>query len=231
VIIPLLPGHFSALGMLLADIRHEQVRTIYREIAGIAGDELTSVAEEVRGHIAELLTSEFIAESDQEIELYLDLRYRGQEFTLRTPASDTELRQDGGLEKVRQRFDELHALRFGHSADGSPVEVVNLRVVGIGRRERFSPTRAEHEGGVDVTARRVVSGDGSQSKASDWKVYQREQLPVGYQVTGPAVIEEYASTLVIDEGDVATVSDDGALDIQIAVAGSAGSTGTERAAQ
>jgi N-methylhydantoinase A len=231
VIIPLLPGHFSALGMLLADIRHEQVRTIYREIADIAGDELTSVAEEVRGHIAELLTTEFIAESDQEIELYLDLRYRGQEFTLRTPASDTELKQDGGLEKVRQRFDELHALRFGHSAEGSPVEVVNLRVVGIGRRERFSPTLAEHEGGVDVTTRRVVSGAGSQSKASDWKVYQREQLPVGYQVTGPAVIEEYASTLVIDEGDVATVSDDGALDIQIAVAGSTGSTGTERAAQ
>ena len=50
-------------------------------------------------------------------------------------------------------------------------------------------------------------------------------------MTGPAVIEEYASTLVIDEGDVATVSDDGALDIQIAVAGSTGSTGTERAAQ
>jgi N-methylhydantoinase A len=231
VIIPMLPGHFSALGMLLADIRHEQVRTIYREIADIAGDELISVAEEVRGHIAELLTSEFIAESDQEIELYLDLRYRGQEFTLRTPATDTELRQDGGLEKVRQRFDELHALRFGHSAEGSPVEVVNLRVVGIGRRERFSPTLAEHQGDVDITTRRVVSGTGSQSKASDWKVYQREQLPVGYQVAGPAVIEEYASTLVIDEGDVATVSDDGALDIQIAVAGSTGSTGTERAAQ
>jgi N-methylhydantoinase A len=231
VIIPMLPGHFSALGMLLADIRHEQVRTIYREIADIAGDELISVAEEIRGHIAELLTSEFIAESDQEIELYLDLRYRGQEFTLRTPATDTELRQDGGLEKVRQRFDELHALRFGHSAEGSPVEVVNLRVVGIGRRERFSPTLAEHQGDVDITTRRVVSGTGSQSKASDWKVYQREQLPVGYQVAGPAVIEEYASTLVIDEGDVATVSDDGALDIQIAVAGSTGSTGTERAAQ
>jgi N-methylhydantoinase A len=231
VIIPMLPGHFSALGMLLADIRHEQVRTIYREIADIAGDELISVAEEVRGHIAELLTSEFIAESDQEIELYLDLRYRGQEFTLRTPASDTELSQDGGLEKVRQRFDELHALRFGHSAEGSPVEVVNLRVVGIGRRERFSPTLAEYEGGIDVATRRVVSGTGSQSKASDWKVYQREQLPVGHQVVGPAVIEEYASTLVIDEGDVATVSDDGALDIQIAVAGSTGSTPAERAAQ
>jgi N-methylhydantoinase A len=108
---------------------------------------------------------------------------------------------------------------------------VNLRVVGIGRRERFSPTLAEHQGDVDITTRRVVSGTGSQSKASDWKVYQREQLPVGYQVAGPAVIEEYASTLVIDEGDVATVSDDGALDIQIAVAGSTGSTGTERAAQ
>ncbi|HEX4832614.1 MAG TPA: hydantoinase/oxoprolinase family protein [Trebonia sp.] len=229
VIIPMLPGHFSALGMLLADIRHEQVRTIYREIAGIAGDELISVADEVRDHIAGLLTAELIAAGDQEVELYLDLRYRGQEFTLRTPAARTELSTDAGLEKVRQRFDELHALRFGHSAAGSPVEVVNLRVVGIGRRERFSPTLAAHEGGIDITTRRVVSGAGSQSKAADWQVYQREQLPAGYQVTGPAVIEEYASTLVIDEGDVATVSDDGALDIQIAVAGPAGST--EGAAQ
>jgi N-methylhydantoinase A len=231
VIIPMLPGHFSALGMLLADIRHEQVRTVYREIGDVAGDELVGVAEEVRARIADLLTGEFIAADDQTIEIYLDLRYRGQEFTLRTPAADTELRQDGGLEKVRQRFDELHALRFGHNAEGSPVEVVNLRVVGIGRRERFRPTLPGQPGEVEITARRVVSGTGSRTKASRWKVYQREQLPVGYRVAGPAVIEEYASTLVIDDGDVATVADDGALDISIAATGSGSPADAEGAAQ
>ena len=90
-----------------------------------------------------------------------------------------------------------------------------MRVVGIGRRARFRPTAGTPTGEVEVTTRRVVAGVGSRAVAGDWSIYQREQLPVGFEVTGPAVIEEYASTLVIGAGDVATVGPDGALDIRI----------------
>jgi N-methylhydantoinase A len=215
VIVPLLPGHFSALGMLLADIRHELVRTIYATIDDVGIDTLTAVAREMSDEVRELLTTELIADRDQEVELFMDLRYRGQEFTLRTPCTSAELRSSEDLEKVRQRFDDLHEVRFGHSSSGSTVEIVNLRVVGIGHRERIRPKIGSTSGPVEVTTRRVVSGIGSHASGQDWSIYQREQLPVGYQVTGPAVIEEYASTLVIDEGDIAVVGPDGAIDIQI----------------
>ncbi|HEY7046833.1 MAG TPA: hydantoinase/oxoprolinase family protein [Jatrophihabitantaceae bacterium] len=219
VIVPVLPGHFSALGMLLADIRHELVRTIYATTDDIQGDELTAVAAEMSGEVTDLLTTELIAENDQTIELFCDLRYRGQEFTLRTPCAAGELRSREDLEKVRRRFDDLHEARFGHSSPGSVVEIVNLRVVGIGRRERIRPTIGSPSGEVEVTRRRVVTGVGSQARAADWNIYQREQLPVGYQLAGPAVIEEYASTLIIGEGDVAVVGTDGAIDIQIDTTG------------
>jgi N-methylhydantoinase A len=219
VIVPLLPGHFSALGMLLADIRHELVRTIYATIDGVDADVLTSVAQEMADEVRGMLTTELIEERDQAIELFCDLRYRGQEFTLRTPCTAEELRSTDDLEKVRRRFDELHEIRFGHSSPASTVEIVNIRVVGIGRRERIRPKIAAPSGEVEVTKRRIVSGVGSHASSKDWSIYQRGQLPVGYQVTGPAVIEEYASTLVIDEGDVAVIGPDGAIDIKIDITG------------
>jgi N-methylhydantoinase A len=215
VIVPMLPGHFSALGMLLADIRHELVRTIYSTTDDVSADVLTGVANEMSDDVTSMLTLELIAEQDQDIELFLDLRYRGQEFTIRTPCGAAELRSRADLEKVRQRFDELHELRFGHSSSGSTVEIVNVRVVGIGRRERIRPTISATAGEPVVTKRRVIAGTGSQAVAEDWNIYQREQLPVGYEVRGPAVIEEYASTIVLDANDVATVGPDGALDIRV----------------
>ncbi len=215
VIVPMLPGHFSALGMLLADIRHELVRTIYSTTDDVSADVLTGVANEMSDDVTSMLSSELIAKQDQDIELFLDLRYRGQEFTIRTPCGAAELRSRADLEKVRQRFDELHELRFGHSSSGSTVEIVNVRVVGIGRRERIRPTISATAGEPVVTKRRVIAGIGSQAVAKDWNIYQREQLPVGYEVRGPAVVEEYASTIVLDENDVATVGPDGALDIRI----------------
>jgi N-methylhydantoinase A len=172
-----------------------------------------------------MLTTELIEERDQAVELFCDLRYRGQEFTLRTSCTAEELRSTDDLEKVRKRFDELHEIRFGHSSPASTAEIVNIRVVGIGRRERIRPKIGTQSGEVEVTKRRVVSGVGSHASGRDWNIYKREQLPVGYQVIGPAVIEEYASTLVIDEGDVAVIGPDGAIDITIDITGGFDKTG------
>lgn len=219
VIVPVLPGHFSALGMLLADIRHELVRTIYATTDTVGTDTLRSVAEEMSATVRDMLTTELITAKDQAVELFVDLRYRGQEFTLRTQCSADELHSHTDLEKVRRRFDELHEVRFGHSSPAAVVEIVNLRVVGIGSRERIRPAIGAATGEVRVGTRRVVSGVGSHASGADWPVYRREQLPVGYTVTGPAVIEEYASTLVMDGGDVAVVGADGAIDIRIDTSG------------
>ena len=219
VIVPMLPGHFSALGMLLADIRHELVRTVYSTIDDIEPAALIKVVRELTEEVTTLLTTEMIAESNQSVEIFFDLRYRGQEFTLRTPSSAAELQSREDLEKLRQRFDELHEMRFGHNSPGATVEIVNVRVVGIGKRDRIRPKLESSADTVVPTTRRVAAGAGSRATATDWPIYQREALPVGYRLTGPAVIEEYASTVVINEGDVAVVGPDGSLDIRINIGG------------
>lgn len=219
VIVPMLPGHFSALGMLLADIRHELVRTVYSTIDDAEPAALTEVVREMSEEVTTMLTTELIPEPNQSVEIFFDLRYRGQEFTLRTPSTVAELQSREDLGKLRQRFDELHEVRFGHNSPGATVEIVNARVVGIGKRDRIRPKLGAPAGPVAPTTRRVASGVGSRATATDWQIYQREALPAGSRVTGPAVIEEYASTVVLNEGDVAVVGPDGALDIQIDITG------------
>jgi N-methylhydantoinase A len=215
VVVPPLPGHFSALGMLLADIRHDFVRTFYRELDGVNVNEIVEVVEEMRGEAFSLLQSESVSDESIGYEIYLDLRYSGQEFTLRTPVTDVQLRQ-GDKATIRKSFDALHLERFGHSAPEETVEVINVRVVGLSRRptQTIGSTSATGEG-PSQHVRDVGFADGRGVTTHSCDVWQRETLPVGFEVVGPAIIEEYASTTVLAPGDKAVVGDEGELVVTI----------------
>jgi N-methylhydantoinase A len=215
VIIPPLPGHFSALGMLLADIRHDFVRTFYRLLDEVEDTEIVEVVEEMRNEAFELLSSEDASPSSIGYEIYLDLRYAGQEFTIRTPVSDEVLRLNN-KSSIRKAFDALHQERYGHAAPNEVVEVINVRVVGLSRRptQSLGSTTAIGDGPVH-RSRGVSFAQGNQIVMHNCDVWQRETLPEGYSVTGPAIIEEYASTTVLAPGDRAVVGDEGELVVSI----------------
>jgi N-methylhydantoinase A len=215
VIIPPLPGHFSALGMLLADIRHDFVRTFYRLLDEAEGSQIVAVVEEMRNEAFELLSSEAASSASIGYEIFLDLRYSGQEFTIRTPVSDTELRSND-KSAIRKSFDALHLERYGHSAPNEVVEVINVRVVGLSRRPTQSIGNTSATGdGPQRKSREVGFADGRQIALHACDVWQRETLPAGFEVVGPAIIEEYASTTVLAPGDRAVVGDEGELVVSI----------------
>ena len=218
VVIPPFPGHFSAFGMLLADIRHDFVRTIYRRLGEIDPAELRQVMAEMSAEAAARLRAEGITDSEIEYETYLDLRYAGQEFTLRTPIRAREL-ADGDKAAVRARFDALHSARFGHVAPDEEAEVINARVVGLTRRPDISLGSAgSPRGDVQATADRdVIFSDRGQPVSLRCQVVARESLQPGDKIAGPAVIEEYASTILLGGNDTARVTED--LEIVIAVGG------------
>jgi N-methylhydantoinase A len=209
VVIPPLPGHYSAFGMLVSDVRHDYVRTCFGRLDEVAPDTLAAMIAEMSDEGRALLKEEGLPSDAISAEPFFDLRYAGQEFTLRVPVSPDEISPDG-LRAVRARFDDMHEARYGHVAKDEAVEVVNVRLVATGRRD--TPDLDAAPAGV----RPVGFAGASGCVLRDATVWRREQLAPGTRITGPAIVEEYASTVVVDDGDLVTVGDLGELVVHVA---------------
>jgi N-methylhydantoinase A len=216
VIIPNLPAHFSALGMLMTDVRHDYVRTYHSPLLESDYAELARIYAELIAAGRATLADEGVEEAARAYQRSMDLRYVGQEFWLQIPVSEAEIRTGDG-EAIRRRFDEVHDRRFGHAAQEEPLELVNLRLTATGARPKIAFPRVA----VDQTAPRVGTRPiylDDPTRQVECAVYRRERLAPGARLHGPCVIEEYASTTVLFDGDSATVADTGELIVEVAPA-------------
>ena len=147
VIVPLFPSHFSALGMLLADERHDFTRTFYYDLANLDFAELLKVHDEMAAEAKKSLRHARNAEFKTE----LDIRYVGQEFTLSVPVS-RELIVRGDRQKIRKAFDALYEHRYAHHSPDEPVEMVNIRLAGVGKRQKLKFPKLSGRRGEKVGA-------------------------------------------------------------------------------
>jgi N-methylhydantoinase A len=205
VVVPRLPAIFSAVGMLMADLRHDYVRTHYTGLADAEVPELAAMFEDLVALGAERLRSEGVEEGARSFERSLDLRYAGQEFALPIPVDPGELRS-GDIAAIRARFDAAHEHRYGYATPEEEVEMVNLRVVAKGARERPMLPSASAGAEDPLIGRRSVWFS-DPSAPVDCAVYARDRLRPGDVVAGPAVIEEHSSTTLLWPGDAARVAD------------------------
>src|SRR6185503_19746785 len=145
-----------------------------------------------------------------------DMRYVGQEHAVavRMPA---KVGDETARAEIKRLFDEAHELRYSHSAPEESADIVSLRVSAIGRlgKPQFAQIA---EGGPTPPASsrrgvRTVLFEGA--GALEAPVYDRAKLLQGNVITGPAIIEEVASTTVVEPGDTVTVSGFGHLVMQI----------------
>lgn len=215
VIIPVLPSHFSALGMLMSDLRHDYVRTHLVALRNLDFDELQSIVTDMIAEGRFVLEQERVPASAMSFQRFLDLRYEGQEFAIKVPVSSEEI-EGAHLETIRQRFDAIHDRNFGHAAPDEPLEVVNVRLTVRGAREKVRmPTVAPGKAGRAGTRKVCLErGDGY----VDCPVYRRDALGAGSEIAGPALIEEYGTTTVLFEGDLATVAQTGEIVIRVGAA-------------
>ena len=213
LIVPRVPGHFSAFGMLMADLRHDYVRTYYKPLLETDFADVSRVFDEMIADGTALLRDEGTALDAIGMQRFLDIRYVGQEFPIQTPISDAEL-ATGDVNVIRKAFDDIHERRFGHQAVNEPIEVVNLRLTASGRRERLAfPQNLSGASDALFQHRKVVLGD--PERPVECPVYDRDKLAAGSKVEGPAIVWEYASTTVLLDGDAMVVSADGEMIIQI----------------
>ena len=214
VIVPLLPAHFSALGMLMTDVKHDYVRTYYNPLKEADFIQIKRIYDEMASIGRVTLAQEGVEATAVRIQPFFDLRYIGQEFFLTVPVSQEEISSEN-REAIRRTFDNLHETRYGHKATAEPIEVVNVRVTAYGLRKKIAfPEKKTIAGRTAIKEYRDVCLDDPR-KPVKCPIYDREALPSGYTVQGPAIIEEYATTTYLSFGDSATICPFGEIIINV----------------
>jgi N-methylhydantoinase A len=204
--VPPNPGNVSAFGLLTVDVRNDYVQTVVSKHVDLDLAGLQSVFADLEAQAQGALDGEGFARDSQRMQRTADLRYVGQAFEVRVPVADGELDR-ATAEDVAQAFHAAHRQLYGYDFAEDPrqaVEWVNLRVSGIGPIRR--PDLVElpsKEGGTDraVTGSRRVFFD----TWVDTPTYDRTGLAPGDVVRGPAIIEEFGSTVPVHPGFAATV--------------------------
>jgi N-methylhydantoinase A len=208
VIVPLYPAHFSALGMLSADERHDFIRTFYADLGAVDFAALERAVAEMLAESAPALRNAKGAEHRVE----LDLRYVGQEFTLSVPVSGKQIKA-GDRKGIRAAFDRLYERRYAHHSPGEPVEIVNVRLAVIGRRPqmKFPKLSARRVARAERRVRAWLGG----ARPVSCPVHRREDLGAGARIAGPALVREHGTTTVLFKGDRCTVARTGELVIAV----------------
>jgi N-methylhydantoinase A len=209
VIVPQFPSHFSALGMLLADERHDFIRTCYSDLASIDFANLVKVYEEMREEARGSLRHTRGAQE----QIQLDLRYVGQEFTLSVPVTLKQLKA-GDRKQIRRAFDRLYEHRYAHHSPDEPVEMVNMRLGVIGKRGTLKFPRLG-KGGRAKPAFHCEVYLSDPKKPVRCPLYHREALKAGDRVAGPALIQEHGTTTVLFAKDDCRVAPSGELIIKV----------------
>lgn len=220
VIIPKLPGTFSAFGMLMASWRQDFVQTLIGRIGTLDADSVGQTFDEIGAAGRLQLKRDGIAERRIEFKYYADLRYVGQEHAISIPVESVDMLTDDTA-VVRARFDHEHDQRYGQSAPNEALEIVSLRLVLTASRE---DTIAEEwlsapwvaEGEAEVGERDVIFSD--PRKPERTRIYWRPALSAGTKIVGPAVIEEPNSTTLIYPGDHLVIHEAGHMIVTLAYA-------------
>jgi N-methylhydantoinase A len=206
VIVPLYPGVFSAIGLLMSDVKHDYIQSKLTPLREVTPADVNAMFERLSAQAVEELHRDGFAADRIRVERALDLRYAGQGYELAVPCPAEPL-QAANLQQLRAIFDQQHKTMFGHMAPEEPVEIVSYRVRGIGLvppvdLPRFKPGGTTLADALRETRR--VRFDGTDV---DCPIYQRERLDVGLTLTGPAVLDQFDCTTVICPGQIARVDE------------------------
>lgn len=195
VIIPAVPGGFSAWGMLQADIRHDAVRTRMGNIDELDACEIDKIFDILYAELNDTLVREGASAESASFHRTMDMRYAGQEFTINLPVDSAC--KDGVFDKetAKADFHKLHERLYGHSAVGDPVELVNVRM-SVVCNSRRSKTAAVKKACGDIKALSEFPGVFG-FKPYTVSVYSRSDIGFGSVINGPAVIVELTATTVV----------------------------------
>lgn len=201
VIVPRFPGNTSALGLVIADVRHDYVATRVQNVEDAQVAEMEVTFRQLESQANAQLERENIPASQRRLTRSCDMRYFGQAYELSVTV-DEPLTSHDSLLRLSSTFHALHRRTYGHAMEGDPVEVVNYRVTAAGLKDK-----PELKGLPDTDAGPLAKKDQREvyfaAGCLPTSVYERRQMAAGIPLQGPAVIEQLGSTTILQPGQVA----------------------------
>src|SRR5262245_47118986 len=213
VLVPARPGITSALGCLVADVRHDFVKTVNQPVLRM---DVAEARRLLAAHVDEgcrLLASEGVEIDTVSVQHEADMQFVGQTHVLTVGIPRTEFER----EDLMRAFETAYWERFEVELREMRAQLVSLRTAVVGRRRQVSlegliALDAASAGGPVAAERRRAWFD---SGWQDTPVYRREQLGLGTELTGPAIVEQLDSTAVVEPGDRVRVDALGNLEITV----------------
>ena len=196
VIVPTMPGVFSAWGMLMTDLRRDAIRTRVTRADRVSPEQLDEIYSEMSAQAERELRAQGAADGEIRVERYADMRYWGQEHTVKVSLASARV-DDAALRALITAFHDLHEQTYTFRLD-TPTELVNYHVTAFGRIPTPDIPTIQGDGLTLAGARkgqRLVCFDEAQFQEAE--IYERERLPLGEAIPGPAVIEEHSATIVV----------------------------------
>jgi len=210
-LVPRYPGVTSALGCVIADMRHDRVRTLARPLAALDPDFLAAEMANSEAILAPLLDGAGMRFAARHVEHALDMHYQGQTHTV-------SVKMPAALDhaSLADAFAATYAGSYGGLLPHVPIRVMNLRTTLIGTRPPIdlASLAPGPEASLDASlrpARRVWFGGWTEAA-----IHDRLLLPVGAEIAGPAVLQQPDATILVEPGQVARVDRLGNLIVEMA---------------
>ncbi|MSO76226.1 MAG: hydantoinase/oxoprolinase family protein [Alphaproteobacteria bacterium] len=205
VLIPPFPGNFSAFGLLVADARGDYSRTRLIATRDLGPALIEEIVGGLRHEARQTLADAGFADDAMRFEASLDMRFQGQAFELAVPLTEGR----AGPSEIEAQFRRVYEERYAHAPDDAS-EVVCFRLAAYGLDAKPALPRQSQTGslaGARMGKRQVAFA----AKFETTEIYDRERLPLGQPLRGPALIEEAGTTTVVPPGFTLRADDLGNL--------------------
>ncbi|KQL52689.1 5-oxoprolinase [Heyndrickxia shackletonii] len=217
VIVPVASSVFSAWGMLMTDLRHDYIQTYIKKLNDMDLSEINSTWNEMMDHAFNQFLDEGIDKGQVLFHCFVDMRYVGQEHTVKVPVPNSVWTSDT-VEEIISRFHHLHEQNYTFKLLDASTEIVSLHLTGFGKVKK--PTI-----NTLITTGKLVNSALKECrpvyyKEEGWvntEVYNRNELESGMNINGPAIIEETSASTVIYSGQSLIVDSYGNLIIDTGV--------------
>ena len=202
VIVPPYPGITSAMGLLTTDLKYDTIRTQFQVSGNVDLDRLNADIVAMEAQLRQQFEADRLQSASMSFVRDGDLRYVGQGYELKIPFPAGVIGKRE-LEDILRHFHATHEREYGHAFPDNPIEIVNVRVIGVGQMPKIAKLAAPK--GATLAGARVRTGqcvfriDG-ELRSFETSFYRRHLLPVGETFSGPAIVLQKDSTTVIPPG-------------------------------
>jgi len=205
VIVPPVPGAFSALGLVASDLKRDYSRTLYADLSALDPAQVAKALIEMEAMASEWLTAVAIPLTRRALVRAADVRYRRQAYELTVPLAEGPIAR-ASLDILADAFHEKHSRTYGHANPEEPVQLVNLRLTAIGRLPSLALALPPATALARRTMREVWFPE---IGSTPCPVHWRDGLAAGETLAGPAIVEAMDSTIVVPPGWIASVDGKG----------------------